>query len=176
MHRTKIENLNKMKNVVVIVCPWTATWTSSSARPWRACRNFSARSRRSARTVSSRFVGAARRMAALARASTSVPRSGPRTGSWPVAAEKRGIRLSGNEKSIDETTTRPWPRPRADPTSWRPASADSSQRRLQMKQAAATTYCTYGHLLASVRVTWHNVRRFSSWAQPEIKTSVQLLW
>ena len=28
---------------------------------------------------------------------------GPRTGSWPVAAEWRGIRPSGGEVSIDET-------------------------------------------------------------------------
>ena len=56
-------------------------------------------------------MGAAQRIAALARASTSVPRSGPRTGSRPVAAEKGGIGLHGCEMSIDETVaeTTSWP-------------------------------------------------------------------
>ena len=50
-------------------------------------------------------MGAARRVAAPARASTSVPRSSPRTGSWPVAAEKDGVELHGCEMSIDEAVT-----------------------------------------------------------------------
>ena len=56
-------------------------------------------------------MGAARRVAAPARASTSVPRSSPRTGSWPVAAEKDGVELHGCEMSIDEAVaeTTSWP-------------------------------------------------------------------